>query len=115
MYYTYIVASRSRTLYTGVTNNLERRVFQHRHGLLPGFTARYNISRLVYFEAGGDIVAAIAREKQIKSWGRMKRIALIESVNRDWKDLSADWYGGTRLRGHCSRQESERDSSLRSE
>jgi len=92
-YYVYIVASRSRTLYTGVTNNLERRVIEHRRKLVPGFTARYNINRLVYYEAGGNIESMIAREKQIKGWGRMKKIALIESVNRDWKDLSDGWPG----------------------
>jgi putative endonuclease len=92
-YYVYILASKSRTLYTGVTSNLERRVLQHRRKLLPGFTSRYNINRLVYYEVFGEALAAIAREKQIKSWGRMKKIALIESVNRDWKDLSANWYG----------------------
>ena len=92
-YYVYIMASTSRTLYTGVTSNLERRVLQNRRKLLPGFTARYNINRLVYYEVCGEILAAIAREKQIKSWGRKKEIALIESVNRDWKDLSAAWYG----------------------
>jgi putative endonuclease len=87
------MASKSRTLYTGVSSNLERRVLQHRGKLLPGFTARYNIDRLVYFEACGDILAAIAREKQIKGWSRKKKIALIESVNRDWKDLSVTWHG----------------------
>jgi len=93
-YYVYIMASKSRTLYTGVTGNLERRVLQPRGKLLPGFTARYNINRLVYYEVSGEIAAAIAREKQIKSWGRGKKIALIESLNRDWKDLSAAWFGG---------------------
>ncbi len=92
-YCVYIMASKSRTLYTGVTSNLERRVLQHRGKLLPGFTARYNIDLLVYYETSREIAAAIAREKQIKSWGRRKKIALIESVNRDWKDLSAAWYG----------------------
>ena len=92
-YYVYIMASKSRTLYTGVTNNLERRVLQHRGKLQEGFTARYNINRLVHFEVFGDIRLAIGREKQIKAWGRMKKIALIESVNRDWNDLSDGWYG----------------------
>jgi putative endonuclease len=91
-YYVYIMASASRTLYTGVTSNLERRVLQHRRKLLGKFTARYKINRLVYFEACGEILGAIAREKQIKSWSRKKKIALIESVNRDWKDLSAAWH-----------------------
>jgi putative endonuclease len=92
-YYVYIMASKSRTLYTGVTNNLERRVLQHRGKLQGGFTARYNINRLVHFEVFGDIRLVIGREKQIKAWGHMKRISLIESVNRDWKDLSDGWYG----------------------
>jgi putative endonuclease len=92
-YYVYIMASAPRTLYTGVTSDLERRVLQHRRKLLAGFTARYNINRLVYYEVSSEVAAAIAREKQIKSWTREKKIALIESVNRDWKDLSAAWYG----------------------
>ena len=92
-YYVYIMASKSRTLYTGVTSNLERRVLQHRGKLLPGFTARYNINRLVHYEVFGEIMTAITREKEIKSWSRKKKITLIESVNRDWRDLSAGWYG----------------------
>ena len=92
-YYVYIMASASRTLYTGVTSNLERRVLQHRRKLLRGFTARYNINRLVYYEVSSEIIAAITREKQIKSWSRKRKIALIESMNRDWKDLSAAWHG----------------------
>jgi putative endonuclease len=87
------MASKSRTLYTGVTGNLEGRVIEHRRKLRPGFTARYNINRLVYYEAGGNIEAMIAREKQIKAWRRMKKIALIEKTNRDWKDLSDGWPG----------------------
>ena len=92
-YYMYIMASASRTLYTGVTNNLERRVAEHQRKLIPGFTSLYNINRLVHYEVFGDIRAAIAREKQIKGWRRTKKIALIESSNRDWKDLSQGWYG----------------------
>jgi len=92
-YYVYIMASASRTLYTGVTSNLERRVLQHRRKLLGGFTAQYNINRLVYYEVSSEIIAAITREKQIKSWSREKKIALIESTNRDWKDLSTSWNG----------------------
>ena len=95
-YYVYIMANASRTLYTGVTNNLERRVLEHRRKLIRGFTAQYNINRLVHFEVFGDIRAAIAREKQIKGWVRRKKTALIESSNRDWKDLSDGWYGGKR-------------------
>ena len=92
-YFVYIMASASRNLYTGITSTLDRRVLQHRNKTFGGFTARYNINRLVYYEQLGDVRSAISREKQIKSWGRMKKIALIESRNRDWKDLSADWYG----------------------
>ncbi len=90
-YYVYILASRSRNLYTGVTNNLMRRVSDHRQGLIPGFTHKYRIHRLVHFESFGDVRAAIAREKQIKSWRREKRVALIESGNPTWGDLSAEW------------------------
>jgi putative endonuclease len=90
-YYVYVMASKSRTLYTGVTSNLERRVLQHRRKLVPGFTARYNINRLVYYEVCGEPLDAISREKQIKGWTRLRKVALIESVNRDWKDLSDGW------------------------
>ncbi len=90
-YYVYIMANRAGTLYTGVTNDLQRRVYEHQHKLIPGFTAKYNITRLVYFETTNDIRAAIGREKQIKGWLRAKKIALIESVNPDWNDLSAEW------------------------
>ncbi len=91
-YYVYIVTNKSRTLYTGVTNNLERRVYEHKHGFVPGFTKKYNVKRLVYFEATPDIQGAIAREKQIKGWLRAKKVALIESVNAKWEDLSTEWY-----------------------
>ena len=90
-YYVYIVASASRVLYTGVTNNIERRIEEHRARRLPGFSARYNARELVYVEVFGDIRAAIAREKQIKGWLRTKKIALIESANPHWRDLSADF------------------------
>jgi putative endonuclease len=92
-YFVYIMTNRSRTLYTGVTNNLTRRVLEHKRQLIPGFTSKYRIHRLVHFELFGDIRAAIRREKQIKGWLRAKKIALIESTNRDWKDLSEGWYG----------------------
>jgi len=91
-FYVYLLASKSRRLYVGVTNNLERRLFEHRAKLLDGFTKQYNIDRLVYFEQTSDILSAIAREKQIKSWNRNKKIALIESANPAWEDLSAEWY-----------------------
>lgn len=100
-YYVYIMTNKSRTLYTGVTNNLERRVLEHKRKLIPGFTSKYNISFLAYFEVCQDIRAAIAREKQIKGWIRTKKLILVESKNPKWRDLSSGWYG--------------LDSSLRSE
>jgi putative endonuclease len=90
-YYVYIMTNKSRTLYTGVTNNLERRVYEHKNKLVAGFTAKYNIQFLVYYEAGSDINSAIAREKEIKGWLRKKKIALIDSANPQWKDLSEEW------------------------
>ena len=90
-YYVYIMTNKSRTLYTGVTNDLNRRVYEHQQKLVPGFTSKYNITRLVYFEATTEIRAAIAREKQIKGWLRSKKVALIESINPNWEDLSAGW------------------------
>jgi putative endonuclease len=97
-YYVYVMTNESRTLYTGVTNDLTRRVYEHQHKLLPGFTAKYNITRLVYFEEANDVQAALAREKQIKGWLRKKKIALIESVNPKWIDLSFNWDKGEILR-----------------
>ena len=115
-YYVHILASASRTLYTGVTNNLQRRVLQHRSKSLAGFTALYNINRLVYYETTGDVRAAIAREKQIKGWSRAKKVALIESVSRDWKDLREGWYGPqAHPLAEPAKKQTERDSSLRSE
>ena len=87
-YFVYIMTNKSGTLYTGVTNNLERRIYEHKHHLVKGFTNKYNIDKLVYFEETNDIHAAISREKQIKGWLRKKKIALIESMNPGWKDLS---------------------------
>jgi len=92
-HYVYIMTNRSRTLYTGVTNNLERRVGEHRQGIGSKFCNRYRINRLVYYETCSDPRGAIAREKQIKGWLRAKKIALIESANPDWDDLSEGWYG----------------------
>jgi putative endonuclease len=81
------MTNKSGTLYTGVTNNLERRAFEHKQHFVGGFTNKYKITKLVYFEETSDIRAAITREKQIKGWVRKKKIALIESVNPEWKDL----------------------------
>ena len=91
LYQVYILASRSRTLYTGVTNDLTRRTIEHRQGRIPGFTARYRIHRLVYFETFRDARAAIAREKQIKARDRAKRVALIEAKIPTWEDFGASW------------------------
>jgi putative endonuclease len=90
-YYVYIMTNHSGTLYTGVTNNLERRVYEHKHKLVSGFTSKYNITKLVYYEEGNDENPALEREKQIKGWLRTKKIALIESVNPEWRDLSLKW------------------------
>jgi putative endonuclease len=91
-YFVYIMTNRFKTLYTGVSGHLERRVFEHKQGIKGEFAARYKIDRLVYFERFGDVHAAIAREKQIKGLLRMKKIALIVSTNPEWKDLSEGWY-----------------------
>jgi putative endonuclease len=85
------MTNRSRTLYTGVTNNLYRRVYEHKNKLIGGFTKKYNITKLVWYEVTSEVASAIAREKQIKGWLRKKKIALIESVNPEWKDLSEEW------------------------
>jgi putative endonuclease len=87
-YHVYLLTNRSGTLYTGLTSDLERRVYEHKHKLVDGFTKKYNVGILVYYEATDDIRAAIGREKQIKAWRRSKRIALIESMNPQWQDLS---------------------------
>lgn len=91
-YHVYIMSSKSRTLYIGVTNDLIRRVYEHKNKLISGFSSKYYVDRLVYFEESGDISAAISREKQIKGWVRAKKIILIESMNKNWLDLSKDWY-----------------------
>jgi putative endonuclease len=102
-YYVYIMTNKSRTLYAGVTNDLERRVYEHKHKLVKGFTSKYNITKLVWYEAFPDIQQAIEGEKRIKGWVRSKKIAMVESMNPNWEDLSRDWHGR------------DGDSSLRSE
>ncbi|MDQ6640024.1 MAG: GIY-YIG nuclease family protein [Pseudomonadota bacterium] len=84
----YLLASRTRVLYVGVTSDLTKRMAQHKEKAFPGFTARYNVDRLVYCEETGDALAAIAREKQIKGWVRAKEVALIKAENPEWRDLS---------------------------
>ena len=107
-YYVYILTNRSGTLYTGVTNNLMRRLTEHKRGVTPGFATRYRIDRLVYFEETTDVHAALQREKQIKAWTRKKRIDLINSMNPTWRELSEDWFDSWTGQGSL-------DSSLRSE
>ncbi len=102
-YYVYIMASRSRVIYTGVTNNVKARVEQHKSGMVKGFSSRYDTTMLVHVESTEDVLAAIEREKQIKGWLRTKKVALIEDTNPDWSDLSEELFGD------------RRDSSLRSE
>ena len=91
-YYVYIMASKSRVIYTGMTNDLKVRVFQHKSGRIDGFTKRYRVYRLVYFESWRYVRSAIAREKEVKRWTRQRRVALIESMNPTWEDLAADWF-----------------------
>ena len=91
MYYVYIVASRSRTLYIGVTSEIETRVLQHRNGAFEGFSKQYNCNRLVWFERHPFVAEANAREKQLKGWSRKKKIGLIERENPAWSDLSEEW------------------------
>ncbi len=87
-YYVYIMTNPTRTvLYTGVTNDLKKRVFQHREKLVPGFTADYNVNKLVFYETTPDVKSAITREKQIKGGSRANKIALVETMNPDWKDI----------------------------
>ena len=86
------MASRGKTLYVGVTNNLERRVYEHKSGLTAGFTTKYKVTKLVYHEETSNIEAAIAREKQLKSWRRSKKVALVESVNPLWEDMALRWH-----------------------
>ena len=92
-FWVYMMANKSRTtLYTGVTNNLLRRVFEHKSKTMKGFTKRYNLTALVYFEQFPDIRDAIGREKQIKTWRRARKNELVETENPRWSDLSEGWY-----------------------
>ncbi len=92
-YFVYMMTNyRQTVLYTGVSNSLERRVWQHKHGTFEGFTKRYKCDRLVHYEEYGEIDQAIAREKQIKGWTRAKKNALVAATNPEWRDLAADWY-----------------------
>ena len=92
VYHVYILASATGVLYVGVTNNLERRIAQHKEKRVSGFTKRYSVTRLVYFEPYGDVRNAIAREKEIKAWRREKKLALIRSMNPSFRDLRLDFH-----------------------
>ncbi len=87
-----MMSSPTRTLYIGVTNDLQRRVYEHKRKEVAGFTSTYNLTQLVYYETTSDVRDAITREKQLKGWLRAKKVALIESINPEWDDLSAGWY-----------------------
>ena len=92
MYYVYILTNwDDSVMYIGVTSNLERRLYEHRNHLVEGFTQKYNVGKLVYFETTSDVRAALEREKQLKKWRREKKNTLVETVNPQWLDLSADW------------------------
>jgi putative endonuclease len=93
MYYVYIITNRyNAVLYTGVTNNLQRRILEHKNKINIGFSSRYNLSKLVYYEESEDIYGAISREKQIKAGSRMKKIKLIEGINPEWKDIYSELF-----------------------
>ena len=91
-FYVYIMTNRSKTLYVGITSGLVKRVLQHRNGVFKGFTSRYKMDRLVYWEKFKSVAMAIAREKQLKGWTRIKKIQLIVGMNPAWEDLSAGWF-----------------------
>ena len=112
-YYVYLMTNKSGTLYIGVTNNLERRVWEHKSCALSGFTKKYAMDRLVYFEDYPYVVDAIGREKQIKGWLRRRKFELIRSMNPKWLDLATDWYEENLPQRDVVSEEP--DSSLRSE
>lgn len=124
-FYVYIMSSRSSTLYAGFTSDLLKRVFEHKEGFVKGFTKRYSINRLVYYEVTESAESALVREKQIKGMARNKKIKLIESINPDWKDLSMEFMDYRQDKGNSSKPVIKRgisilhsrqgDSSLRSE
>ena len=115
-YYVYIITNKqNRTLYIGMTNNLERRMSEHKRGEIEGFSQRYRLTRLVWFEHFRDVDAAIAREKQLKGWLRAKKIALVEKENPRWFDLAADWGQQPRIdNGWPTMEEMVRDPSFHS-
>ena len=91
-YYVYILTNwTDKVMYIGVTNDLVRRLYEHKHELIEGFTQRYHIHKLVYYEQTSDVLVALEREKQLKRWSRSKKNALVETINPNWRDLSLDW------------------------
>lgn len=93
MYYVYILTNwDNKVIYTGVTNNLERRIYEHKNKLVDGFTKKYNVNKLVYYDGTTDVKSAISREKQIKGWTRKKKNDLVETMNPNWEDLSKQWH-----------------------
>src|ERR1700688_5068555 len=100
-YFAYIVASRTGTLYIGMTNSLDRRVLQHKSGEIEGFASKYHCDRLVYYESFDDVHKAIGREKQLKGWSRAKKITLIESQNPRWEDFAEKWGAQTAFAGEA--------------
>jgi len=90
-YFVYIMSSQTRVLYIGMTNNLERRVDEHKSGQVPGFSSKYRTTQLVYYEETSDVRAALERERYLKGWKRERKVALIEAMNPEWDDLSAVW------------------------
>ena len=92
-YYVYLITNwNNKVIYAGVTNDLKRRVYEHKHKLVKGFTQKYNLNKLVHFEETNDVMAAIAREKEIKKWRREKKNKLVETTNSQWSDLSDGWF-----------------------
>ena len=91
-YYVYILSSESKVIYTGMSNNLERRIYEHKNKLIEGFSKRYNTYKLVWYEETDDVGAAIAFEKKIKGWKRFKKVTMIEEENPGWDDLAIDWF-----------------------
>ena len=92
-YYVYLLTNwNNKVMYVGMTGNLKKRIYEHKNKLVEGFTKKYNVNKLVYFEETRDVHAAIAREKEIKKWRREKKNKLVESVNKSWEDLAEEWF-----------------------